>query len=182
MILMHAGEELVGPKPGTLLMKVRCDADMDVFAINKPVTGSLDSLVQQSDDKRLTATVFAYDSPATLDKPKGIARLCRSDIIYSSVQILQEGGENNLHAHSAQDGIWIVLKGRARFYGKDDALLAELAPLQGIHIPRGFYYWFEKAGEERLEILQVEAIDKTVANKRLDATPAKDSREHVQNF
>ena len=150
--------------------------------MNNLLTGHPEALVQGSDGGRLTATVFAYESPVDLAKPKGIARLCRSDIIYSSVQILAEGGENNLHAHSAQDGIWIVLKGRARFYGKDDALLAELAPLQGIHIPRGFYYWFEKAGEERLEILQIEAIDKTIANKRLDATAPKDFGQHVQYF
>jgi mannose-6-phosphate isomerase-like protein (cupin superfamily) len=150
--------------------------------MSQPVTGVPEALVQESGGKELKATVFAYESPAELTKPKGIARLCRSDIIYSSVQILKEGGENNLHAHSAQDGVWIVLKGKARFYGKDDALLAELAPLQGLHIPRGFYYWFEKAGAEPLEILQVEAIDKTVVNKRLDATPMKDSTKHVQHF
>ena len=147
-----------------------------------PIKGKDEALLQQSGERRLQATVFAYESPATLARPKGIARLCRSDIIYSSVQMLEEGGENNLHAHSAQDGVWIVLKGRARFYGKDDALLAEIGPLQGIHIPRGFYYWFEKTGDERLEILQVEAIDKTVVNKRLDATPAKDFAEAVQYF
>lgn len=55
--------------------------------MNNLVTGSLDALVQQWDEKRLTATVFAYESPATLDKPKGIARLCRSDIVYSSVHL-----------------------------------------------------------------------------------------------
>ena len=150
--------------------------------MSQPITGAAEALTQQSGDQELKATVFAYESPATLDKPKGIARLCRSDIIYSSVQILDEGGENNLHAHSAQDGIWIVLKGRARFYGKDDALLAEIGPLQGIHIPRGFYYWFEKAGAERLEVLQVEAIDRRILNKRLDATPPKDRAKTVQHF
>jgi mannose-6-phosphate isomerase-like protein (cupin superfamily) len=150
--------------------------------MSQPITGAPEALVQESEGKQLKATVFAYESPDELTKPKGIARLCRSDIIYSSVQILKEGGENNLHAHSAQDGIWIVLKGRARFYGKDDVLLTELGPLQGLHIPRGFYYWFEKAGAERLEILQVEAIDKTVVNKRLDATPMKDSTKHVQHI
>ncbi|OGA06278.1 MAG: hypothetical protein A2W68_09270 [Betaproteobacteria bacterium RIFCSPLOWO2_02_64_14] len=148
--------------------------------MSKPVVGAPEALVQESDGRESRATVFAYESPAELTKPKSIARLCRSDIIYSSVQILREGGENNLHAHSAQDGVWIVLKGRARFYGKGDALLAELAPLQGLHIPRGFYYWFEKVGEEPLEILQVEAIDKTIINKRLDATPLTDSTKQVQ--
>ena len=150
--------------------------------MNQPTKGSDEALVQESGGQQLKATVFGFESPASLAKPKGIARLCRSDVIYSSVHMLEEGGENNLHAHSAQDGVWIVLRGRARFYGKDDQLLAEIGPLQGIHIPRGFYYWFEKTGDERLEILQVEAIDKTVVNKRLDATPAKDFKTAVQYF
>lgn len=75
-----------------------------------------------------------------------------------------------------------MLKGRARFYGKDDALLADLGPLQGIHLPRGFFYWFESSSPEMLELLQIEAIDKSVVNKRVDATPRKDLETHVQQF
>jgi mannose-6-phosphate isomerase-like protein (cupin superfamily) len=146
---------------------------------NSPIAATAEALTQDSNGKALTATLFGYQSPTDLQKPKSIVRLCRSDIIYSSVQVLKEGGENNLHAHSAQDGVWIVLKGRARFYGKDDVLLAELGPLQGMHIPRGFYYWFEKAGDEVLELLQVEAIDKTIDNRRLNATPQKDFSQDV---
>jgi hypothetical protein len=59
-------------------------------------------------------------------------------------------------------------------------LLAELGPLQGIHLPRGFFYWFESASPETLEILQVEAIDKTVKNERLNATPQKDFSKEIQ--
>lgn len=146
---------------------------------NSPVTGAAEALTQESNGKQLKVTVFGYESPTDLQKPKSIVRLCRSDIIYSTVQVLQEGGENNLHAHSAQDGVWIVLKGRAKFYGKDNALLAELGPMQGVHIPRGFYYWFEKAGPEVLELLQVESIDKTIENRRLDATPRKDFAKDI---
>ena len=124
---------------------------------------------------------FKYTKPEII-KDKTIARLCRSDIVYSTVQVLKEGGENNLHAHTAQDGIWIVLKGRVKFYGKDNAVLAELGPLQGIHIPRGFYYWFESSSPEMLEILQVEAIDKSVKNERLNLTPQKDFETEVQRF
>jgi mannose-6-phosphate isomerase-like protein (cupin superfamily) len=149
---------------------------------NRPVTGSPGALVQKSGDRELKATVFGYERPAELTKPKTIVRLCRSDLVYSTVQVLREGGENNLHAHPAQDGIWIVLRGSAKFYGKDDALLADLGPLQGIHIPRGFFYWFESTSAEPLELLQLEAIDKSVENKRLDATPRKDPREQVQHI
>ena len=149
---------------------------------NRPVAGPPEVLTQQSGEKELKATVFGYQTPAELLKAKGIVPLCRSDIVYSTVHVLKRGGENNLHAHTAQDGIWIVLRGRAKFYGRDDVLLAELGPLQGIHIPRGFYYWFESASPELLELLQVEAIDKSIESRRLDATPRKDPAKHVQEF
>ena len=147
---------------------------------NAPMTGAPEALTQDYNGSPLTATVFGYEPPAAQERSKAIVRLCRSDIVYSTVQVLKEGGENNLHAHSAQDGIWIVLKGRVKFYGKGDALIAELGPLQGIHIPRGFFYWFESASPETLEILQVEAIDKTVKNERLNATPQKDFSKEIQ--
>jgi mannose-6-phosphate isomerase-like protein (cupin superfamily) len=149
---------------------------------NAPVTGAREALTQEFNGKPLTASVFGYQTPDSLVKGKGIVRLCRSDLCYATVQVLQSGGENNLHAHPAQDGIWIVLKGRVKFYGKDDMVLAELGPLQGIHIPRGFYYWFESSSPEKLEILQVEAIDKSVKNERLNATPQKDFETEVQRF
>jgi mannose-6-phosphate isomerase-like protein (cupin superfamily) len=149
---------------------------------NNPQPVAKDALTQEFKGKDITATLFGYQAPDKLEKGKGIVRLCRSDIVYSSVQVLQEGGENNLHAHPAQDGIWIVLKGRVKFYGKDNAVLAELGPLQGIHIPRGFYYWFESSSPEKLEILQVEAIDKSVKNERLNATPPKDFATEIQRF
>lgn len=149
---------------------------------NLPATVTPEALTQEINGKPLKASVFGYQAPEKLEKGKGIVRLCRSDLVYSTVQVLQAGGENNLHAHPAQDGIWIVLKGRVKFYGKDDAVLAELGPLQGIHIPRGFYYWFESASPEMLEILQVEAIDKSVKNERLNATPQKDFETEVQRF
>jgi mannose-6-phosphate isomerase-like protein (cupin superfamily) len=149
---------------------------------NAPVAGAKEAMTQEFNGKPVTATVFGYQAPGPLDKGKGIVKLCRSDIVYSNVQVLQAGGENNLHAHPAQDGIWIVLKGRVKFYGKGDVVLAELGPMQGIHIPRGFYYWFESASPEVLEILQVEAIDKSVKNERLNATPQKDFATEIQRF
>jgi mannose-6-phosphate isomerase-like protein (cupin superfamily) len=149
---------------------------------NLPAAITPEALTQEFNGKTLKASVFGYQQPEKLEKGKGIVRLCRSDLVYSTVQVLQAGGENNLHAHPAQDGIWLVLKGRVKFYGKDDAVLAELGPLQGIHIPRGFYYWFESASPEMLEILQVEAIDKSVKNERLNATPQKDFETEVQRF
>jgi mannose-6-phosphate isomerase-like protein (cupin superfamily) len=149
---------------------------------NKPVSGAQEPQVQEFKGKQLTANVFGYQRPEKLEKGKGIVRLARSDLCYATVQVLQSGGENNLHAHPAQDGIWIVLKGRVKFYGKDNVVLAELGPMEGIHIPRGYYYWFESSSPEMLEILQMESIDHSVKNERLNATPSKDLATEVQKF
>ena len=99
-------------------------------------------------------TLFKYTTPVT-EKPKTIVRLCRTDLLYSSVQVLKEGGENNLHAHNAQNGFWFVLSGRVRFYGAENKLLGEFGKHEGIHIPRGFIYFAIafSLGVETLNIL-----------------------------
>ena len=146
-----------------------------------PVIGAPEALLQENSGKPLKATVFDYQTPADLQKPRGVVRLCRSDIVYANMTLIKSGGENNLHAHTANDGIWIVIKGRVKFYGIDDVLLAELGPLQGIQIPRGFFYWFESASPEMLEILQIEAIDKSIESKRLDGTPRRPNLTQTLN-
>jgi mannose-6-phosphate isomerase-like protein (cupin superfamily) len=57
------------------------------------------------------------------------------------------------------DGMWMVLTGRARFYGEGDEVIGEFGPLEGVYIPRDVKYWFESASEdEPLQLLQVEAF------------------------
>jgi mannose-6-phosphate isomerase-like protein (cupin superfamily) len=79
------------------------------------------------------------------------------------------------------DGYWFVLGGRARFYTTGDELLAELGRHEGILIPRGFPYWFESAGQQDLELLQVEAFDISIRSEaeeradRIDLSPRKAS-------
>jgi mannose-6-phosphate isomerase-like protein (cupin superfamily) len=132
------------------------------------------------------ATTFTYVRPE-LSRPKQMAALCRSDLMFSQVQIITEGGETNLHSHRYLDGFWFVLSGNARFYTTDDAVLAELGPHQGILIPRGLPYWFRSYGTEPLEILQVESSAKLVASVaefgdgRIDHRPARASMESDVN-
>jgi mannose-6-phosphate isomerase-like protein (cupin superfamily) len=118
-------------------------------------------------------TVFRYRRPDALKTKRGIAPLVRSDILFSAVQVIREGGENSLHSHSAMDGFWFVLRGRARFYGAGDTLIAEIGQHEGVFVPRNVPYWFESAGDELLELLQVEAIDKTVKNRLTRHAPKK---------
>lgn len=125
---------------------------------------------RKSTNQAKTAKVFSYRTPE-FNGPNAKVWLARSDIMFAAVKVIREGGENNLHSHTALDGFWLVLKGRARFYGEGDALLGDLGPHEGIFLPRGVMYWFEATGDELLEILQVEAIDKSVENRRNDHKP-----------
>lgn len=112
--------------------------------------------------------VFTYDEPG-FERGRAHVMLAKTDILKGKVQVLRQGGENNLHSHQKSDGFWFVLSGRASFYGEGDELLAELGEMQGILVPRGFKYWFEQTGDEPLQILQVHAsLPDTTASDRVD--------------
>jgi mannose-6-phosphate isomerase-like protein (cupin superfamily) len=101
---------------------------------------------------------FSYEKPPsdpTDTRPKKIIPLDRSEHIRLAVQVVKEGGENNLHYHTNSDGAWMVLKGRVRFYGPENKVYGEFGPHEGIILPGGSRYWFEKVGDEELEILQM---------------------------
>jgi mannose-6-phosphate isomerase-like protein (cupin superfamily) len=136
------------------------------------VTLNLEGIEGAGDPGR-EAVVFRYRRPEALKTKRGIAPLVRSDILFSAVQVIREGGENSLHSHSAMDGFWFVLRGRARFYGEGDRLIAEIGQHEGVFVPRNVPYWFESVGDELLELLQVEAIDKTVKNTLTRHAPKK---------
>jgi mannose-6-phosphate isomerase-like protein (cupin superfamily) len=91
---------------------------------------------------------------------KDIISLTRTDLMKVAVQVVHEGGENNLHYHLASDTTWFVLRGGVRFYGPGDVVIAELGLHEGITIPGGARYWFEKTGPDDLELLQMVAYDK----------------------
>ena len=116
---------------------------------------------------------------------KQIANLVRSDLVRLNVQIVKEGGENNLHYHSGGDNCWMVLKGRARFYGVADKLIGDLGPHDGILLPGGARYWFEKVGPEDLEILQIVCKEsRSAQTQRINLDSHKDwmSAEHLQVY
>lgn len=99
--------------------------------------------------------------------PKVIVPIARSDIMYCAVQVLREGGANNLHSHTGMDGLWFVLRGRMRFYG-EHGLIGEYGQHEGVFVPRNVPYWFESVGDEPLELLQAECIDRRGRNRRID--------------
>jgi mannose-6-phosphate isomerase-like protein (cupin superfamily) len=112
--------------------------------------------------------------PQIVAKGKQTTELVRSDLIRANVQVVTDGGETNLHAHTGMDAIWVVLQGAATFYGKGDEVVGRLAKHQGILIPRPNPYWFESSGDEPLVILHVMAYQPGAVAKRIDYTPRKE--------
>ena len=51
-------------------------------------------------------------------KPKDVLLLAKSDRLRALVQIVRDGGENNLHYHTDSDTCWLVLKGKVRFLAR----------------------------------------------------------------
>jgi mannose-6-phosphate isomerase-like protein (cupin superfamily) len=124
----------------------------------------------------MDAKPIKYERPVLGGKPKAVKMLARTDRAFFAVQVVGEGGENNLHSHAHVDGFWFVLSGRVKFYTTDDELLGECGPLEGMLIPREFPYWFESSSDEELELLQFEASDIPLGqpnDDRTDHTPQK---------
>jgi len=137
------------------------------------------------------AKVVKYTKPEIL-KTKAFIPLAKSDVMLAAVQVFRSGGETSFHTHTGMDGLWFVLRGRARFYGgtdKDDkTLIAECGAHEGVFLPRHVWYWFEQVGDEELEVLQVESFAKGEPNKtvrhqqqRQDHAPGSDIDIYAQD-
>ncbi len=108
-------------------------------------------------------------APQALKHGKTSTRLVRTEHLNSGVQVVADGGETNLHAHTSQDEIWFVLSGAATFYTQDDAVVATLGQHEGLLIPHGAPYWFESASDENLVILRFgAAVPGSGPDRRVD--------------
>ena len=125
---------------------------------------------------------FSYKKPEAFKGVKAGILLAQTDLVRARVQVIREGGANNLHWHLGVDTVWMVLKGRARFYGPDNVLIADLGVHEGMVTPRGSQYWFESAGEEELELLQVAAFEKGVKARKVDMEPLAYPRSEYPQF
>ena len=132
-----------------------------------------EALRQRIEEAEKGIVAFTYKRPERIGTAKAHVRLGQGGNIRGVVQVVREGGENNLHYHTNADSLWLVLKGRARFYGVGDKLLGEFGPLEGVITPRYSRYWFEKVGDEDLELLQVGALGPGSSSGRTDASPQK---------
>jgi hypothetical protein len=82
------------------------------------------------------------------------------------------------------DSFWMVLRGRAKFYGPGDELIGEYGPMDGLVTPRGARYWFEKSSDdEALELLHVACYDtKAESNRRVVINPGTPATNRNQWF
>ena len=93
--------------------------------------------------------------------------LANTDLMTVRIKCYAQGGENALHMHPAEDHIFVVLDGAARFVGKDGEI-GVLEKNQGIMLPRGVYYRFESCGETPLVLLRVGAARERPKVSRLN--------------
>ena len=71
------------------------------------------------------AIIFKYEKPElTPGKPKKIINLARTDLLRATAQLITEGGENMLHRHKSDDGFFMVMNGRCRFFGEGGVIIA----------------------------------------------------------
>lgn len=140
--------------------------EIDVNSQNETLLKSALSKTEHLPKYQAKPQVFRYRKPDLQGKPRAITRLFLSDLMCGLVQVISKGGETTLHSHAAMDGLWMVLSGRARFYGEGNAIIGEFGPLEGVYVPRDVKYWFECASEdEPLQILQVEGFARDRENK-----------------
>jgi len=117
---------------------------------------------------------FSYEKPVQQDKPKVTLPLARSEVLGVGIQVAKEGGDTNLHAHAATESLWLVLKGRVRFYDGLAHLFGEFGPMEGLGIPRAAPYWFESASDDDLEILHITAKNTLANDRRLNFQPLRE--------
>lgn len=140
--------------------------DVDVNSPSEVLLKSALSRTEHLPKHERKPQVFRYKKPDLKGRPRAITRLFMSDLMCGLVQVISKGGETTLHSHAAMDGLWMVISGRARFYGENDAVIGEFGPLEGVYVPRDVKYWFECASEnEPLQILQVEGFVRGQENK-----------------
>jgi mannose-6-phosphate isomerase-like protein (cupin superfamily) len=124
----------------------------------------------QSLAERPTPSAFSLRTPL-LKQGRSDTPLAATDQLTLVLKVYASGGENELHAHPQEDHAFVVLQGRAAFFGPAGEQLT-LMPLQGIMLPRGSLYRFHAEGEEPLVLLRVG----TPANHRMPR-PTRVDRE-----
>ena len=119
---------------------------------------------------------YSYERP-DVELPVGKkirVKLAGTDSARAQIQVLNEGGENNLHFHANVDLIYMVLQGEVHFYGVDDKLIGKFGQWQGVKLPQYSRYWFKSVGAQEAVLLQMSGYPKgSKQKKRIACEPHK---------
>ena len=100
--------------------------------------------------------------------------LARTDLLWLSLKVNAEGGENAVHAHTNEDHSFVVLEGEVTFYDETGAGTT-LGQYEGIMIPKGAYYRYLNTRGRNLFLLRVgatrEADDGQASRRTPDGRP-----------
>ena len=120
---------------------------------------------------------FSYQQPTLGEgKKKSLTRLCTTDMIYSAMHMLQEGGDAPLHLHAAMDQVWFVVQGPAVFQdGEGNAHTVN--QFEGMCVPRGTAYGYRKDGPSPLLLLQFVALNAKAKKNTLKFLGVKHNAE-----
>jgi mannose-6-phosphate isomerase-like protein (cupin superfamily) len=120
---------------------------------------------------------FGFKRPSTIDiNRKAFVDLAGDDFTEAAVQIINSGGDNNLHYHPNMNSVFFVLKGHIRVYGPGDELVKDCGVNEGVFMPADARYWFEVSGGEEAWLLHVSTYPKgRKMTKRVDV--AKNKRD-----
>ena len=89
-----------------------------------------------------------------LDQGRTNTLMAKTDNMWATLKVYASGGENGLHTHPNEDHTFIVLQGKARYYGADGGY-TDVGKHEGIMLPAGAYYWFEAVSKEPLVLIRI---------------------------
>jgi mannose-6-phosphate isomerase-like protein (cupin superfamily) len=103
------------------------------------------------------ASTFSIRGPY-LSKGRINIDLARTDLLWLSLKVNAEGGENAIHKHVTEDHSFIVLEGQVSFFDENETETV-VGQYGGIMLPRGAYYRYLNTGDRNLFMLRVGASD-----------------------
>ena len=93
--------------------------------------------------------------------------LAKTDLLWLSLKVNAEGGENAVHKHTNEDHAFVVLEGEVTFFNENGEGKI-LGQYEGIMIPKGAYYRYLNTGNRNLFLLRVGAqMDRVTGESRL---------------
>lgn len=90
-------------------------------------------------------------------KGRGSALMAATDRMWVTLKTYAEGGENTLHAHPNEDHTFIILQGKATFFGPEGESVT-FSRNEGIMLPHGCKYHFHAEPGEPLVLLRIGCV------------------------